>query len=398
MIAALANGTPRNVAIVIAIVIVHRAGSSTSSSTCAGRKPEVGSEIELGAEPQARTSTTRCSRARASSACSRRAWCSLVVIAIGLPLYWILEPGRQAGAIAGLREALREWGAELFAPTAEGGFNCAGCHGGMKAIGGVAPYTITDPAPARSGRSAGRRRRSTPCCTASARTRSRYILTYGRPFSPMSPWGLAGGGPMNDQQIRHADRLHRRCDPDPARRSTEAAGNAVHDGHLPAPRTRGRSTAPNWRPRGHGKYATSARRCSTSAVERRLLVRPLPHHGLELRRPAGRAGRRRHGAEPHRRSEPPRSSRSRADQIDVRPRRAPTPGKKLRPAGSGPGRMPGFGHAAHRRADRGHRRVRAESVMACGHGSRCISLGSPSSAASSSVHHRASWCCAAAST
>ena len=29
----------------------------------------------------------------------------------------------------------------------------------------------------------------------------RYIITYGRPFSPMSPWGLAGGGPMNDQQI-----------------------------------------------------------------------------------------------------------------------------------------------------------------------------------------------------
>ena len=24
---------------------------------------------------------------------------------------------------------------------------------------------------------------------------------YGRPFSPMSPWGLDGGGPMNDQQI-----------------------------------------------------------------------------------------------------------------------------------------------------------------------------------------------------
>ena len=34
-----------------------------------------------------------------------------------------------------------------------------------------------------------------------ATTRSRYILTYGRPFSPMSPWGVAGGGPMNDQQI-----------------------------------------------------------------------------------------------------------------------------------------------------------------------------------------------------
>ena len=29
----------------------------------------------------------------------------------------------------------------------------------------------------------------------------RFILVYGRPFSPMSPWGVAGGGPMNDQQI-----------------------------------------------------------------------------------------------------------------------------------------------------------------------------------------------------
>src|SRR5207248_10897760 len=29
------------------------------------------------------------------------------------------------------------------------------------------------------------------------------VLTYGRPFSPMPAWGLAGGGPMNDQQIEH---------------------------------------------------------------------------------------------------------------------------------------------------------------------------------------------------
>ena len=30
----------------------------------------------------------------------------------------------------------------------------------------------------------------------------RQIIVYGRPFSPMSPWGLAGGGPMNDQQVQ----------------------------------------------------------------------------------------------------------------------------------------------------------------------------------------------------
>jgi mono/diheme cytochrome c family protein len=29
----------------------------------------------------------------------------------------------------------------------------------------------------------------------------RFILNYGRPFSPMSPWGLVGGGPLNTQQI-----------------------------------------------------------------------------------------------------------------------------------------------------------------------------------------------------
>ena len=29
----------------------------------------------------------------------------------------------------------------------------------------------------------------------------RFVLTYGRPFSPMSAWGVDGGGPMNDQQI-----------------------------------------------------------------------------------------------------------------------------------------------------------------------------------------------------
>ena len=35
-------------------------------------------------------------------------------------------------------------GAALFATTDEGGFNCAGCHGGMEAEGGAADYTITD--------------------------------------------------------------------------------------------------------------------------------------------------------------------------------------------------------------------------------------------------------------
>ena len=34
-----------------------------------------------------------------------------------------------------------------------------------------------------------------------SREEVRYIITYGRPGSPMSAWGLDGGGPLNSQQI-----------------------------------------------------------------------------------------------------------------------------------------------------------------------------------------------------
>ena len=30
-----------------------------------------------------------------------------------------------------------------------------------------------------------------------------YIITYGRPFSPMPAWGVAGGGALNDQQVQN---------------------------------------------------------------------------------------------------------------------------------------------------------------------------------------------------
>ena len=43
---------------------------------------------------------------------------TLFVIAVGLPLYWILEPGRQAGATKDFRETFEERGAAMFAPVA----------------------------------------------------------------------------------------------------------------------------------------------------------------------------------------------------------------------------------------------------------------------------------------
>jgi mono/diheme cytochrome c family protein len=124
----------------------------------------------------------------------------LVVIVVGLPLYWVLEPSRLAGAEDAMEEQFIEWGSRLYAPTSEGGFNCAGCHGGGGG-GGSAPYNLTNPATGEV---------TAVTWTAPAlntifyrfdEDEVRFILVYGRPFSPMSPWGVEGGGPMNDQQI-----------------------------------------------------------------------------------------------------------------------------------------------------------------------------------------------------
>ena len=57
----------------------------------------------------------------------------LAILTVALPLYWVLEPNRQEEAQFGFEKRFAEWGGKLFAPTAEGGYNCAGCHGGMKA-------------------------------------------------------------------------------------------------------------------------------------------------------------------------------------------------------------------------------------------------------------------------
>ncbi len=124
----------------------------------------------------------------------------LALIVIILPLYWVFEPSRQAGATTGKEGRFVSWGGQLFATTAEGGFNCAGCHGASGG-GGSAPYSITD---ANTGEVKAVTWTAPAVNTIFYRydeSEVRFILVYGRPFSPMSPWGIAGGGPMNDQQI-----------------------------------------------------------------------------------------------------------------------------------------------------------------------------------------------------
>ncbi len=165
----------------------------------AGRA-EIGSEIELAANRKKYYDDDTLEGSRLERMQMIGLACLLVSV-IGLPFYWILEPNRQAGAQEGWDKRFASWGSELFEPTAEGGFNCAGCHGGMNAVGGEAPFTVTDP---QTGAVEAVNWKAPALNTVFYRfdaSEIEFILNYGRPFSPMSPWGTVGGGPMTTQNI-----------------------------------------------------------------------------------------------------------------------------------------------------------------------------------------------------
>lgn len=126
---------------------------------------------------------------------------AIVLISVGLPLYWLGEPARNEGTQATFDRVAASRGEEMFAPTADGGLNCAGCHGGMEATGGAAAFTIND----ANGDFVDSVNWQAPALNTVLLRYDRDevfdILVYGRPFSPMPAWGLEGGGALNDQQI-----------------------------------------------------------------------------------------------------------------------------------------------------------------------------------------------------
>jgi mono/diheme cytochrome c family protein len=110
--------------------------------------------------------------------------------------------GRMVGAEKEFQHQFEDWGTGLFATTADGGYNCAGCHGGMKGGGGVASYAISDPKTGQVKQVNWKAPAINTVFYRYSEEEVRFILEYGRPFSPMSAWGLVGGGPMNEQQIQ----------------------------------------------------------------------------------------------------------------------------------------------------------------------------------------------------
>jgi mono/diheme cytochrome c family protein len=192
---------------------------------------------------------------------------SITIVAVGLPLYWLAEPGRQAGA----KRFFREYrggeseihhqpvgGGALFAPTAEGGFNCAGCHG-PKGIGGSATYTFKDPTTGKLRQVAWEAPSLNDVTLRMTDEQLTEVLTYGRPFSPMPAWGAAGGGPLNEQQIQNLIYyLH-----DIAISKDEARKKAAEDADTELQRLNGDTAGTQEKSLGAALFNTNCARCHT---------------------------------------------------------------------------------------------------------------------------------------
>ena len=146
----------------------------------------------------------------------------------------------------------------------------------------------------RRRRSTGRRRRSTRCCSATAGDEVKFILNYGRPFSPMPAWGAPGGGPLTDQQLENLDRLPRQHPAPVERRADGARRTRSTRCASPTPATN-RCTLYGTDRRGQvadARRGPVQHRPLRRLRRRRLLLRPLPHQGLVLRHARGRRRRR----------------------------------------------------------------------------------------------------------
>jgi mono/diheme cytochrome c family protein len=159
-------------------------------------RPEVGSEIELAPNRKPyydddQLETTVLNRTL------RWALVLLVIIAVGLPLYWLNEPARQSGAEENFLTTFEARGEDLYVE----GSQCQSCHG-PEGTGGQATYTITDADGEFVATVNWRAPALDTVLLRFSREEVEYIINYGRPFSPMPGWSAeAGTGPLSPQQI-----------------------------------------------------------------------------------------------------------------------------------------------------------------------------------------------------
>jgi mono/diheme cytochrome c family protein len=231
--------TQQTIALIVFLVVI---GGWIAFLFANSRKarPEIGSEIELAPNRKAYLDDEQLEGPRLEKALL---WgvLSLMIIGVGLPLYWLTEPNRQEGAVEYFNDRLAGktyhhgqpvGGGALFAGTDEGGFNCAGCHGGEAGIGGEAPYTLTDPVTGKLRQVQWKAPALNTAVLRFSDASLKDILTFGRPFSPMPAWGIEGGGPMNDQQIDNLIRYLHKINADLSTKDAQEASTKAAEAEL----------------------------------------------------------------------------------------------------------------------------------------------------------------------
>jgi mono/diheme cytochrome c family protein len=184
----------RTVGYTIAAILIIGFAIAVFLNTRKARK-EVGSEIELAAnrKPYYDDDTLE---TRKLTRTLGLGLVTLAVIGVGLPLYWLAEPGRQDDNVLGWNDVFVKRGETLY----NEGANCAACHG-PEGTGGAANYTITSPTGEFVAQVSWQAPALDTVLYRYSRDEVRFIITYGRGFSPMPPWGTEGGGPLTTQQI-----------------------------------------------------------------------------------------------------------------------------------------------------------------------------------------------------
>jgi mono/diheme cytochrome c family protein len=191
----LAASTVTVVGAVIAAVILIGFVIYVAVNIHAGRA-EAGSEIELAPNRKPYLDDEELETSKLDRTL-RWALIALVIVGVGLPLYWLNEPSRMSGAVEGFDDKFVSRGEEIYTE----GSQCENCHG-PDGTGGQAPYTITDAENKFVAQVNWRAPALNTVLLRYSRDEVTFVINYGRPFSPMPGWGASvNKGPLNEQQI-----------------------------------------------------------------------------------------------------------------------------------------------------------------------------------------------------
>ena len=191
----LAASTVTTVGAVIVVVLMVGMVVYVVANVRAGRD-EVGSEIELAPNRKPYLSDEEL-ETRKLDRTLRWALVLLIIVAVGLPLYWLAEPSRMSGAEENFLTTFEARGEQIYVE----GSQCQNCHG-PEGTGGQAPYTILDPDGDFVATVNWRAPALDTVLLRFTREEVEYIINFGRPFSPMPGWGAAvNKGPLNEQQV-----------------------------------------------------------------------------------------------------------------------------------------------------------------------------------------------------